>query len=151
MTERIVYMDSSAILKRYVKEPGSDIVRRMYIMALSGEVKLSFNVWNVGEILGILDKARNTGRLGEREYLLTRKRFLSETRRLLRLGQLLLVPLRMRVLQGSWRIVEEHHVYQADAIQIESAKLVKSTDFLVADKRLHGVAVKEGINSTLLT
>ena len=150
MTEQVVYMDSSAILKRYVKEPGSDIVRKMYLMALSGEVKLSFNVWNVGEILGILDKARNTGRLGEREHLLTRKRFLSETRRLLRLGQLLLVPLRMRILLESWRIAEEHHIYQADAIQIGSAKFVKSTDFLVADRRLHEVAVKEGIKSTLL-
>jgi len=41
MREPIIYLDSSAILKRYVKEKGSDKVRMLYLEAMSGEATLS--------------------------------------------------------------------------------------------------------------
>ena len=150
MKGQVFYLDTSAIVKRYVREAGSKVVRKIYLEALLGEAVLSFSIWNIGEVLGVLDRARNTGRLGEKEYLLARRRFLLETRRLLRLGQLLLVPLRTRILRKSWRLVEKYHVYQADALQIVSAKTINSTRFLVADKRLHAIALNEKLNSTLL-
>ena len=62
MRERIVYLDSSAIVKRYIREPGSDAVRKVYLKAYSGEVILSLSVWNIGEVLGAFDKARRIGR-----------------------------------------------------------------------------------------
>ncbi len=31
MKEQIIYLDSSAIIKRYVKEPGSKVVRSIYL------------------------------------------------------------------------------------------------------------------------
>jgi len=54
------------------------------------------------------------------------------------------------VLKETWALVEKHHIYQADALQISSAKAVNATTFLVADKRLHNIAISEGLNSTLL-
>lgn len=52
MKEQIVYLDSSVIVKRYVEEPGSNIVRELYLKAYSGEVILSYSMWNIGEVLG---------------------------------------------------------------------------------------------------
>ncbi len=150
MRGRVVYLDSSAIVKRYVREPGSETLRRLYLEASAGGLVLSFSVWNIGEVLGVLDRARNTGRLGDEEYLLARRRFLLETRRLLRQGRLVIVPIRVRILEESWRLVEKHHIYQADALQVASAKHVSATEFLVADKRLHKVALSEGLSSVLL-
>ena len=145
-----VYLDSSAIIKRYVRERGTEAVREAYLKALSGEATLCFSLWNIGEVLGVLDKARNTGRIGREEGLLARKRFLLETRRLIRIGQLKVIPLRARILKESWELIEKHHIYQADALQITSAKAAQADKFLVADKRLHAVAVSEGLNSVLL-
>ncbi len=150
MREKIVYMDSSAIVKRYVKESGSDTVRKVFLKALSGETIVSFSIWNIGEVLGVLDRARRIGVLENEKYLLARKRFLLETRRLIKLGQLIIVPLKTKVLKESWKILEKHHIYVADAVQIASAKHVEATEFLTGDRKLHEVALKEEINSTLL-
>ncbi|RLG74611.1 MAG: PIN domain nuclease [Thermoprotei archaeon] len=150
MREQIAYLDSSAIVKRYVKEPGSSTVRKLYLKAFSGETVISFSIWNIGEVLGALDKAKNIGRLGGREYMLARKRFLLETRRLAKLGQLLVIPLKTKILKESWKLIEKYHIYEADAIQIATAKHINATQFLTGDRKLHEIAENEKINSIYL-
>ncbi len=54
--KQIVYLDSSAMVKRYVEEPGSEEVRKTYLRVYSGEIIISCNVWNIGEVLGVFDK-----------------------------------------------------------------------------------------------
>ncbi len=48
MRGSVVYLDSSAIIKRYIGEPGSDKVRELYLKAYAGEVTLSYSLWNIG-------------------------------------------------------------------------------------------------------
>ena len=48
----IVYLDSSSMVKRYVEEPGTKIVREAYLKAYSGELLIAFSLWNIGEVLG---------------------------------------------------------------------------------------------------
>jgi predicted nucleic acid-binding protein len=52
----VTYLDTSAIVKRYILERGSDEVAALYSRAWGGDVKLSFSLWNVGEALGVFDK-----------------------------------------------------------------------------------------------
>ena len=85
MNDQIIYLDSSVIIKRYIKEPNSDFVRGLYMKSYSGEVKLSYNIWNIGEVLVAFDKARNTGRIDNRAYEIVKNRFLLETRRMIKL------------------------------------------------------------------
>ncbi len=150
MKNPIIYLDSSAILKRYVREPGSSNVRHFYRRAYAGELKLSFSIWNIGEVLGALDRARNIGRLDDEGYLSARKRFLIETRRMMKLNLMTIVPLLGRIVLESWRILEKHHIYQADALQITSARHTMCTEFLTGDEKLHDIALKEGLNSIYL-
>lgn len=147
MRETVAYLDSSSIVKRYVKEPGSLLVKNMFLKAYSGELTLAFSSWNIGEVLGALDMSRMRNRLSEEKHKVSRRRFLVETRRLLKLGRLLLIPVRMRILCEAWRLVEKHHIYQADALQIVSAKTVNAFQFLTGDEKLHLVAEKESLNS----
>ena len=44
MTEKVAYLDSSAIVKRYVYETGSEFIHAQYNEAYLGNVLLSFNV-----------------------------------------------------------------------------------------------------------
>ncbi|MCC6017672.1 MAG: type II toxin-antitoxin system VapC family toxin [archaeon YNP-LCB-003-016] len=151
MKERVAYLDSSAIIKRYIKEAGSEFVKQLYQGAYIGEVKVCFSIWNVGEVLGALDRAMCKGRLTEEEYATARRRFLLETRRLMKLKLLLVVPLKGKLLVEAWRIVEKHHIYQADALQIATAKQIACTEFLTGDVTLHNIALKEGLNSICLS
>ncbi|MEM0050080.1 MAG: type II toxin-antitoxin system VapC family toxin [Candidatus Bathyarchaeia archaeon] len=150
MSGKIAYLDTSAIVKRYVDEPGSDIVRDLYKKCYFGELRISFSIWNIGEVLGVINRARVLGRIREEDYVVTKKRFLAETIRLVRLGVLFIVGMRRSILRDSWRLVERYNIYQADALQVASAKSVKAEQFFVADRNLHEVALKEGLNSAYL-
>ena len=147
----IAYLDSSAIIKRYVVEQGSDRVCEVYRRALNGELKLSCSAWNIGEVLGVFDKYYRRGWLGEKEYASVKRQFIGETIRLLRLKILRIVPVRAKLLVQTWRIVEEYHVYEADALQIVSAKHVGAQELYTGDKRVYEVALNEGVGSVYLS
>jgi len=151
MRESIAYLDSSSIVKRYIEEPGSRVVRDVYLKAYSGELSMAFSSWNIGETIGAFDKACIRGVLSLEEYLTVKRRFLIETRRLLRLGVLMLVPVKFKLLIESWDIIEKYHIYEADALQIASAKMVKATQFFTGDKRVYETASTEGLRSILTT
>ncbi len=150
MNEQIIYLDSSSIIKRYIKEPGSDIVRKLYLKAYSGEITLCYSIWNIGEVLGAFNKAKTIGRIDGETYNIVKRRFLLETRRMMKLSLIIVIPLKLKILEESWNLIEKHHIYEADAIQITSAKYINATQFLTGDKRLYEIALKEKLNSTYL-
>jgi predicted nucleic acid-binding protein len=121
-----------------------------YLKAYSGELTLASSAWNIGEALGAFDKADLRGILSRESHKTGKRRLLVETRRLTRLGALWLISVRLKLLTKSWNLLEKHHIYQADAIQIASAKAVNATQFLTSDKKLHEVANTEELNSTLI-
>lgn len=144
-------MDSSAVVKRYILEEGSQDVQKIYHKALNGDLNISFSVWNIGEVLGVFDRYRRRGWIEEADYGRARAMFISEVKRLVKLRLLRLVPVKTSLLIRSWRIVEKYHIYQADALQIESAKWVRAGLFVSGDKRLVEVAASEGLNIEPLT
>ena len=56
MSAENVYLDTSTIVKRYIEEKGSELVDDVYGRAEIGALKLSFSMWNVGELIGALDQ-----------------------------------------------------------------------------------------------
>ena len=150
MSEKTVYLDISAIIKRYIKEENSEKIVELYTRAYQGEIKLAFSLWNIGEVLGVLDRAKRIKRINEEAHELVRARFLSEVLRMKRLGILKIIPIYGSILANCWNLLEKYHIYQADAIQIESAKRVKASEFYTADKKLHQIAISEGLNSFLV-
>ncbi len=58
-----VYLDTSAIVKRYVAEEYSDLVDEVYEGAYRGAVRIGFSAWNVGEVAVVLDKYCRRGLL----------------------------------------------------------------------------------------
>ena len=56
-------LDANAVLKRYVAEPGSDVVETIYRAADAGRVQLVCSLWTLGECLGVLDRLDRQGRL----------------------------------------------------------------------------------------
>ena len=101
-------------------------------------------------MLGVLDKARRRDLLDNHDYITARRRFLSETRRMAKLGILVLVPLSKNILVAAWKYIEKYHIYQADAVQLASAKRVACKEFATREKELHEVALSEGLKSTSL-
>ena len=145
-----LYLDSSAIVKRYVLEEGTERVKDTYLEALSGNANLHFSVWNIGEVLGALQGYYRKKWLASEDYTAARESFLSETARLIRLGVAKVIPVRSKFLTQSWWLVEKYHIYEADALQIASAKNQGVDQLLSGDRRLVEVSQKEGVKADYL-
>lgn len=148
MEGKNVYLDSSAILKRYLKEGGSGEVDRIFLGAESRNYKIYFSVWNVGEVVGILDKEFNKmkgkflqDRIGD---------FLNELDRLVSMGAIETVEINMSAIFQAIRLVVKYRIYIADALQIVSYKQAGCDSFLTGDRRLSEVAGAEGLSCSCL-
>ena len=144
------YLDSSALLKRYILERGTERVEELYLQALNGEASLHLSTWNIGEALGAFSKYRRRGWLGDEEHGAARQAFIMEMTRLIKLGVAELVPVRSSLLAESWPLVERHDIYQADALQITSARSVDADELVTGDRRLAEVSEAEAVKATYL-
>lgn len=102
------------------------------------------------EVLGVLDVYRRRKWIENEDYAVAREQFLAETTRLIKLGVAKVIPVRSKLLTQSWLLVERHHIYQADALQIASAKNVGVDQLLSGDHRLVDVSKEEGVNADFL-
>jgi len=144
---RIAYLDTSAIIKRYIEEKGSDIVYEIYEKALTGDVHIAFSAWNIGEVIVVFNKYLSRGYISEKEYKTVKKLFISELIRFSKLRLLRLIPVKTEIIISSIPLIEKYKLYIADAIQITSARKINSNEFYTADRRLHEVALSENLNS----
>jgi predicted nucleic acid-binding protein len=147
MIERQVYLDSSSISKRYLEEKGSDLIDGVYSRAEAGELLLTFSLWNIGEVIGVLDRYQSRGLISEKEFTTARSDLVSETLKLSRLGSLGILPVTSEMISHSWTLIAKHHIYEADALQISSCREANCDLFLTADKMLLEAALNEGINA----
>ena len=140
-----IYLDSSAILKRYVREKGSDSANLIYSKCDARELSIYFSFWNIGEVLGVLDQYRQRHWITHEQHDEAVKIFSGECLRLSMIDALTTIPLNSSVLADAWEIIQKYHVYEADAIQIVSFRGSEADYFLSADRSLMDVARMEKI------
>ena len=142
MSARSVYLDTSALVKRYVWEEHSESVDKLYSEAYAGRVKVGFSVWNIGEVAVVLHKYERKGVLKDARAVFAK--FIGESRLLVKLNQLKLVPLNLRVIAKAVDYTFKHGIYLADAVQLASAEGFDA--LLTFDKKLAKIASASGFN-----
>src|SRR5260370_14791277 len=110
------YLDTSAIVKRYISESGTEVMGELYRAAEAQALLLQFSLWNVGEVLGVMDTYQRRGWITKTEHERIERLFVAETMKLVKLGGLLVLPAQHRYIVESWKLILRHHVYQADAL-----------------------------------
>jgi len=146
MTETTVYLDSSALAKRYKAEAGSEAVDSLYRRAEGLDLHLAFSLWNIGEVLRALARARVLAVLSEREAARASWLFLRETMKFRALGALRVVPVGSAVIAGALPLILASRLSQSDALQIASCRdvggvPVSSDAKLVQEARQEGITV----------
>lgn len=141
------YLDSSAIVKRYVSEPGSSAVDYVIDRGWVGELSIATSIWNIGEVLGVLDERYRRGWLSEDEFKKALESFASETVILSRLKVLEILPVLTPMLVEAWPLILSEHVYEADALQIRTSIYSRSNALLSGDKGLINVALRVGLKA----
>ena len=132
------YLDSSAIVKRYIKETGSESIDVIY-NALEQESQLeglTFSSWNFGEVFGAIDtryQRRDITEEAMRESLLL---FSQETKKFVAMRKVNVLPIGAKILAKTRELILKYHIYQADALQLSSAIQARAELFVSADKKL---------------
>ena len=134
------FFDSSAFAKRYVEEPGSQVVDSLCQEAT--EVALS--VLCVPEIISALNRRVREGLLTDREYA-EAKQCLSQDIR-----DAVIVNLVPQVVSTCTKILEASPVRAADALQIACSLGWETELFVSADKRQISAAKKAGLHTKLV-
>lgn len=147
MNETIAYLDSSAIVKRYLAEEGSPAVDELYHRAEAGQLRLAFSVWNIGEVLRAMARAVGHGWITESEARTTTWSFLRETLKIRGLGGLRLVPVRGDLLAASVPLLFRRGLSQPDALQIATCRDLQAKAFVCADAKLRDAAHAEGLTA----
>jgi len=147
MNGKLVYLDTSSIVKRYIEEKGSEVVDKVYEESEAGRISTAFSVWNIGEVLGVLDRYRTRELISAKEFETALRDLISESMKMIRLNALQVLPITSTSLLESWLLVLKHHIYEADALQISSSKESHCDLFMGADNRLIQAALEEGINA----
>lgn len=147
MSARNVYLDTSAIVKRYIEEKGSELVDDLYGRAEVGALRISFSMWNVGELIGALDQHLSRKVISEMQFRTSTRDFVAETTKLFRLGYLNIRSPTAKIFADAWYLVFSSHIYEADAIQIATAKSLECDLFLSADAELIEVAKQTNLQA----
>jgi len=145
-----LYLDTGAILKRYIIESGTNEIDLIFDKAEIGELTIITSLWNIGEALGVLDEKLRRGWLTEREFQQTMNLFADELLKLMRLKRLEITPVDTPTLTNTWNLILNYHSYEADALQMTTCNFGENTALITIDKKLAQTSKKIGIPTILL-
>jgi predicted nucleic acid-binding protein len=137
----IVYFDTSALIKRYVEEDGSDQVDELF----TPESTIITSVVTFAEMSAAFSRKFREGLLTRTGYLKTLSELKNEH------SQLVLVAISMELNQIIENLLLKHALRGFDAIHLASAILIKQKSrfdlhFACFDRTLNKMAAAEGLS-----
>lgn len=120
-----VFLDSSALAKRYVQEPGSDRVQEILAAASS----LGVSVLCLSEIVSALSRRRRERRLAQQQYLKAKQALLED------LEDASVVNITEQVLARAVELLERWPLRSSDALHVASAAEWSADLFVSADRK----------------
>jgi len=120
-----VLLDSSALAKRYIDEPGWPQVRA----TLQAADELLLSVIAFPEVVAALNRNRRDGKLTDDQYEVAKRRATADFK------DATVITLDAEVMQSTIRCLEQAPLRAADAIHVASALEANADCFVSADRR----------------
>jgi uncharacterized protein len=150
----VLYVDSCALIKRYVQETGSNALNAKLSEASQHQVGIFISVVGYAEILATFARRLRENRGRKRQTELLQSQFLDDW-----MFELTRVELTVGVLGFIPELVNKHPLKSSDAIHLASALWLgdalqlgrqfglanQSLTFATSDKRLKSAAAQEGL------
>jgi hypothetical protein len=132
-----VFLDTSALAKRYVQEPGSDVLERFFISAVSKVIVSTLAFPEFGAAIGRKLRERQLPRSAATHAM---KEFEKDW-----IGLYVKVPLTEAVAEAAAALAIRYPLKGADAVHLATAIGEDVEIFITSDAQLMGVAQKEGL------
>ena len=130
------FFDSSAFAKRYVDEPGSDIVEEICL----NSAYLALSIICVPEILSALNRRLRENKLNQRNFMIAKNRLLEE------IEDIIILNITPPVINKSIELLENNILRTMDALHIACAIEWQPDLFVSSDQRQIEVAQKSGLS-----
>lgn len=138
----IYFLDTSALVKRYVAEPGSPLVRSLF----ARRRKVAISRLAFAEVVAAAARRRREGVLSTRQEEALLKRLEDD------LATFTIVEVRQATLNGIPGLCGRHPLRAYDAVQLAAALVLRQTvcavDFWTTDHALRHAALGEGLRAT---
>jgi len=140
----MLYLDTSALIKRYVDEDGSGRVNELW----DGATGIATSVVAFAEMIAALNRKLREGVLSAREYSRTAASFKGDYRRII------LVPVSAGLNERIEKLARKHALRGFDAIHLASALVIRNNGkvemgFACYDRALNEAALNEGFPAIL--
>lgn len=134
------FIDSSALVKRYIEEPGSE--RMTELMKKAGDVAVSIAC--VPEVLSACNRLVREKKINSEQYEWIKNEFLLD------IGEFVVIDITNEVIIRSILCLEKGALRSLDALHIASAIEYKCSLFVTGDRRQEEVAVAMGLKTEIL-
>ena len=135
-----LYLDSSALMKCYLPEPGCDRVLASFAEAT--ETILSALV--IPEGVAVLNRCRREGRISDAQYRDLKKMLMADA------AHATVLDLGPSAITRAVQCLEKAPLRGSDAVHVASALECRPDRFLTADQRQHAAAEAMGLKSELV-
>ena len=136
------FLDSSALVKRYADEPGSDLVQAVSAPLIASDLAAV-------EVPAALWRKHRIGQISASDAQILCRRFLTDIDASLPEGDAVLIEAGKDVLRDAVRLVARHPLRAYDAVQLASAlaavRILGDCPFGCFDTQLSTAAAAEGI------
>jgi hypothetical protein len=130
-----VFIDSSALVKRYIEEPGSERVAELIKKAK----EVAVCIICVTEVLSACNRLLREKKIASEQYEWIKKEFLLDV------GEFIVTDITSDVIIRSIHCLEKGALRSLDALHIASAIEYKCGLFVTADQRQQTIAAKMGL------
>jgi len=131
-----VFLDSSGLAKRYIRESGSEAVERV----LQEAREAAISVLGPPEILSALCRLRRQTLLADAAYARAKSALFSD------IEDMPIVTLTFPVVETAIRLLEEHALRTLDALHVACALEWRADLFVSADRRQLAAAEASGLH-----
>ena len=60
---KLIYLDTSAYLKEFAREKGSDAIATLFELCKKGEIRLLISEWTINEGIAVIDRKLRRGEI----------------------------------------------------------------------------------------
>jgi len=135
-----VFLDSSALVKRYIEEPGSGRIAEL--MHKASEIAVS--IICVPEVISACNRLVREKKITADQYKWIKKEFLLD------LGEVIVIDLSNEIIGRAIQCLEKGATRSLDALHVASAVEIKSKLFVTADERQRVIARRMGLKVELI-
>jgi len=135
-----VFFDSSAFAKRYIFEPGSEIVDEL----CQATTFLSLSSISIPEVISALNRLLREKSISKKEYLQAKNSFLVD------IEDVVIINITPEIISHTILLLEKNVLRTLDALHISCATAWKPDLFVSSDKRQINAAKKTGLKIKLV-